>query len=117
MAEITIRIDTEADTKEVEETRRQLKELGLVGDKSSDSIASGFIKADSGDVRLDITDMDVEQANKLANQYNIWATPTYVMLDSNGQIISRKEGAMPKDDFNQWVQITAQQANNQASAN
>ncbi|QQE11412.1 thioredoxin family protein [Planctomycetota bacterium] len=68
-------------------------------------------------VRLDISEMDVEQANKLANQYNIWATPTYVMLSPTGQVVGRSEGAMPKDDFNQWVQLTAQQATSNSHSN
>lgn len=45
-------------------------------------------------------DMD----NKLIKKYNIQLVPTVIMLDSNGKVCQRIEGAVSKDQYETFIQ-------------
>ncbi|QDU33337.1 thiol:disulfide interchange protein precursor [Poriferisphaera corsica] len=73
--------------------------------KTADTITRNVIP-----IRLDITELDVQQANQLATMYEIWATPTYLILNNKGHVVARQEGAMDKQQFAEWVTLSAQNA-------
>ena len=37
-------------------------------------------------------------------KYNVTLVPTIIMLDSNGQQVKRIEGAIPKEEFVQYIE-------------
>lgn len=41
--------------------------------------------------------------NKLIKKYNVQLVPTVVMLDSNGKQIKRIEGAISKDEYEEYI--------------
>ena len=54
-------------------------------------------------VRLNISNMKAEEASMLAGKYNVWATPTFIVLRSNGEIVASKSGYMDKEGFLAWT--------------
>ncbi len=61
----------------------------------------------SGDARF--VKIDTEAQQELAAQYRIRSIPT-IMVFKNGQLLNNLNGALPKSQFNQWLNETLEQA-------
>ena len=51
-----------------------------------------------------IVDSRKDMDNKLIKKYNIQLVPTVIMLDSNGKICKRIEGAATKEEYETYIQ-------------
>ncbi|MGF1877556.1 thioredoxin TrxC [Photobacterium frigidiphilum] len=60
----------------------------------------------SGDARF--VKIDTEAQQELAAQYRIRSIPT-IMVFKNGQLLSNLNGALPKSQFDQWLNETLEQ--------
>ena len=61
----------------------------------------------SGDARF--VKIDTEAQQELAAQYRIRSIPT-IMVFKNGQLLNNLNGALPKSQFDQWLNETLEQA-------
>ena len=52
--------------------------------------------------KVEFESIDVEAQGALAGQYQVMSIPTFVIL-KDGQEISRRMGAMPKEVFKTWL--------------
>ncbi|HCB11613.1 MAG TPA: hypothetical protein DEO94_05710 [Cyanobacteria bacterium UBA11991] len=50
-----------------------------------------------------VVDSRKDMDNKLIKKYNVQLVPTVVMLDSNGKQIKRIEGAISKDEYEEYI--------------
>ena len=50
-----------------------------------------------------VVDSPKDMDNKLIKKYNVQLVPTVVMLDSNGKQIKRIEGAISKDEYEEYI--------------
>ena len=75
------------------ECKKKKKIFNEIMPKYKDKISYTTIVVDSR------KDMD----NKLIKKYNVQLVPTVVMLDSNGKQIKRIEGAISKDEYEEYI--------------
>lgn len=54
--------------------------------------------------KINFVYVDVENEYKLANKYDIMYTPTFVVVDVNGNVINKKSGYMEYNEFNKFVE-------------
>lgn len=52
--------------------------------------------------KVEFKKVDVEVESEMAAQYSIFSIPTFVIL-KDGEEISRKTGAMPKEVLKSWI--------------
>ncbi|WP_432799709.1 thioredoxin family protein [Poriferisphaera sp. WC338] len=66
-------------------------------------------------VRIEMTKLNNNQAAQLLGQYSVNATPTFVIVKGNGEVIGREVGYLDKPVFLQWLR-QVQARNTQAIA-
>jgi thioredoxin len=47
--------------------------------------------------------VDIEEEQELATQNGVRSIPTFIIFDG-GEVVDQKMGAMPKDEFREWVE-------------
>lgn len=47
--------------------------------------------------------IDIDAHPELARRYSVEAVPTFILLDSDGNAITRREGTMGKTEFLAWL--------------
>lgn len=57
---------------------------------------------DFGD-KIEFESIDVEAEGALAAEYEVMSIPTFIIL-KDGEEISRRLGAMPKETFREWLE-------------
>ena len=60
-------------------------------------------------VRIELSELSQDQAQTLLGKYEVFATPTYVMVQSGGEEIGRTSGYMDKNMFGNWLSMIQQQ--------
>lgn len=53
--------------------------------------------------KISVKKIDVDKNPEEASKYGIISIPTFIILDENGKEVAKKMGAVPKDQFLDWV--------------
>ena len=53
--------------------------------------------------KLVVKKVNVDTTPEEASKYNVVSIPTFVILDENGKELAKRMGAIPKDQFVEWV--------------
>lgn len=57
--------------------------------------------------RIKLVKVDVDQAPRIAQKFQVQAVPTLILMD-RGEVIARQAGAAPAPALRQWVEQTVQ---------
>jgi thioredoxin 2 len=57
--------------------------------------------------RIKLVKVDVDQAPRIAQRFQVQAVPTLILMD-RGEVIARQAGAAPAPALRQWVEQTVQ---------
>jgi len=52
---------------------------------------------------LEVTDEDDDLWEDYSQKYGIRTVPTTLILDNNGEVISKRMGAIPENVFREWI--------------
>ncbi len=50
-----------------------------------------------------LVDLESEEGKKLASKYEVQATPTFLLLDAQGNVLKKSSGYMDKTAFLAWI--------------
>lgn len=50
-----------------------------------------------------LVDLESEEGKKLASRYEVQATPTFLLLDAQGNVLKKSSGYMDKTAFLAWI--------------
>lgn len=50
-----------------------------------------------------LVDLESEEGKKLASKYEVQATPTFLLLDAQGNVLKKSAGYMDKASFLAWI--------------
>lgn len=53
--------------------------------------------------KITVKKVNVDENVEEATKYGIVSIPTFIVLDEDGKIIAKRLGAVPKDQFVEWV--------------
>ena len=65
------------------------------------SLSATLEKYYTGDVQIE--NIDIDEQNDLAREYNIRSVPVCVLVDDNGTELRRKAGVMMIDQFEEFL--------------
>lgn len=57
----------------------------------------------AGNTATALVDLESEEGQALEKKYNVEATPTFLLLDAQGNVLKKSSGYMDKEAFLAWV--------------